>query len=146
MLYRYGEGKQKLLGLQTLLETPSLPRTQGTWQRSKNPRQRLCRVPSSAKALPSTALGKEPSEKKINGKEAFCRGPFVGHSAKPFPRANGGAWQRKAAVNGAALLTAPLPSADSYGTRQRHFLFFFQKLFAECHGGKALSKDIFYFF
>ena len=62
----------------------------------------------SAKALPSAALGK-----KINGKEALCRGPFVGHSAKPFPRANGGARQRKAAVNGAAPLTAPLPSADS---------------------------------
>jgi len=26
------------------------------------------------------------------------------------------------------------------------FLFFFQKLFAECRGGKALGKDIFYFF
>ena len=67
----------------------------------------------SAKALPSAALGKEPSEKKINSKEALCRGPFVGHSANPFPSANGGTQQRKAAVNDAAPLTAPLPSADS---------------------------------
>ena len=51
--------------------------------------------------------------KKFNGKEALCRGPFVGHSAKPFPSANGDTQQRKAAINGAAPLTAPLPSADS---------------------------------
>ena len=67
----------------------------------------------SAKALPSAALGKEPSEKKFNGKEALCRGLFVGHSAKPFLSANGDTRQRKAAVNGAAPLMAPLPSADS---------------------------------
>jgi len=51
--------------------------------------------------------------KKFNGKEALCRGPFVGHSANPFSSANGGTRQRKAAVNGAAPLTTPLPSADS---------------------------------
>ena len=51
--------------------------------------------------------------KKFNGKEALCRGPFVGHSVNPFPSANGDTRQRKAAVNGAAPLTAPLPSADS---------------------------------
>jgi len=72
--------------------------------------------------LPSAALGKGFAErrprqraigKKINAKEVFCRGLFVGHSAKPFPRVNSGARQRKAAVNGAAPLTAPLPSANS---------------------------------
>ena len=125
-----------------------MPRAQGTRQRPKSPRQR--------------ALGK-----KINGKEALCRGPFVGHSAKPFPRANGGARQRKAAVNGAAPLTASLPSADSLGTRQRHFLFFFKnslpsataarhsaktffiflkKLFTECLPSLALGKDFLLFF
>ena len=35
---------------QALLETPSLPRAQGTRQRPKNPRQRLCRAPPSAKS------------------------------------------------------------------------------------------------
>ena len=55
----------------------------------------------SAKALPSTALGKEPSEKKLTAKRLFAEGHLPGTR------------QRKAAVNGAAPLTAPLPSADS---------------------------------
>ena len=84
-------------------------------------RRPLCQGPR-ALGKDQKALGKGFAEcrprqralgKKINGKEALCRGPFVGHSAKPFPSANGDTRQRKAAVNGAAPLMAPLPSADS---------------------------------
>jgi len=84
------------------------------WRRS------LCRGPRALgkgpKALGKCFAERRPRQralgKKINSKEVFCRGLFVGHSAKPFLRANSGAWQRKAAVNGAAPLTAALPSAD----------------------------------
>ena len=100
--------------------------------------------------------------KKINGKEALCRGPFVGHSANPFPSANGGTRQRKAAVNGAAPLTAPLPSAAKTffiyffknslpsAAAVRHsaktFFIFLKKLFAECLPSLALGKDFLLFF
>jgi len=87
---------------------------------AEGPRHSAKAQKSSAKALPSAGKGfaeRRPRQralgKKINGKEALCRGLFVGHSAKPFPRANGDTRQRKVAVNGAAPLTVPLPSADS---------------------------------
>ena len=118
-----------------LPDRASLPRAQGTRQRPKSPRQRLCRAPPSAKS----------PRKKINGKEALCRGPVVGHSAKHFPRANGGARQRKAAVNGAAPLTASLPSADSLGTRQRHFLFFFKNSLPSATAARHSAKTFFIF-
>ena len=114
-------------------------------------RRPLCRGPRALGKGPK-ALGKGFAErcprqralgKKINGKEALCRGPFVGHSAKPFPRANGDTRQRKAAVNGAVPLTTPLPSADSYGTRQRYFLFFFSKTLCRVPRRRALGKTIF---
>ena len=84
-------------------------------------RRPLCRGPRALGKGPK-ALGKRFAErrprqsaleKKFNGKEALCRGLFVGHLAKSFPSANGDTRQRKAAVNSAAPLTAPLPSADS---------------------------------
>ena len=61
----------------SLLEAHALPRASGPRQRTRNPRQRLCRGLPSAK----TPRG------IFRRRRGLCRGPFIGHSAKPLPRA-----------------------------------------------------------
>ena len=61
----------------TLLEAHALPRASGPRQRTRNPRQRLCRGLLSVK----TPRG------IFRRRRGLCRGPFIGHSAKPLPRA-----------------------------------------------------------
>ena len=56
----------------------------------------------SAKDLPRAALGEEPSGKKRR-RRTLCRGPFIGHSAKYLPRANGGPRQSKVVVRFAVI-------------------------------------------
>jgi hypothetical protein len=61
--------------------------------------------------------------------------PFVGHSAKALPMAHSALGKEKALEPE----TAALPSANLAGTRQRVFIFFFWKFFAECQ-----TEDITY--
>ena len=60
-----------------LPDTLSLPSACSTRQSPKYTRQRLCRVPHSAKG----------TRQKINRQRCLCRVLFVGHSAKPLPSA-----------------------------------------------------------
>ena len=61
----------------SLLDSHALPRASGPRQRTRNPRQSLCR------GLPSAKTPREIFRRR----RGLCRGPFIGHSAKPLPRA-----------------------------------------------------------
>ena len=107
----------------------------------------LCRGPEALGKGPK-ALGKGFAEggsrqrtlvKFLVGKDGLCRGPFIGHSAKPLPRANMGVVSRDG-VFAEGLYLRPsakklrrifskksLPSASSSGPRQRKCPDFFKK-------------------
>ena len=79
----------------SLLEAHALPRASGPRQRTRNPRQRL------------------------------CRGPFIGHSAKPLPRARIALGKEKTPSDAGAVggfFAEGRPSAKKW------FLFFFKSL------------------
>ena len=80
---------------------------------AEGPRHSAKAQKSSVKALSSAALGKEASEKNLTAKRLFAKGYLSGTRQSLFRVPMATLWQRKAAVNGAAPLTAPLPSADS---------------------------------
>ena len=63
--------------IRTLLETGALPSVCGTRQSQKYTRQRLCRVPHSAKG----------TRQRINRQRSLCRVPEK-HSAKIYTRQN----------------------------------------------------------
>jgi hypothetical protein len=56
-----------------------------------------------------------------------------------------GTRQRKVVVTALAPVTAALPSASLADTRQRFFLIFFKKLFAECRCAWNSAKKLFFF-
>ena len=62
-----------------------------------------------------------------------------------FAECPGDTRQRKATVTAPVPLTVTLPSANPTGTRQRFFIFFKKKLFAECQPFRHSAKS-FYFF
>ena len=95
--------------------------------RPRNPRQRLCRGLPSAK----TPRG------IFRRQRGLCRGPFIGHSAKPLPRARTALGKEKkpsgvGAVGG--FFAEGRPSAKKW---------FFFNLFAE---GRPSANKFFYFF
>ena len=59
---------------------------QSTWQSPICTRQRLCRVPHTAKTTRHSDVGKG----------VVCRVPFIGHTAKPLPCAKVDPRQKKA--------------------------------------------------
>jgi len=52
---------------------------QGHTQSPKSPRQKVCRVPHTAKGTRQTGIGKA----------SLCRVQLLGHTAKPLPSAKG---------------------------------------------------------
>ena len=106
----------------TLLEAHALPRA---WPR--NPRQRLCRGLPSAK----TPRG------IFRRRRGLCRGPFIGHSAKPLPRARTTLGKEKkpsSAGTVGGFFAEGRPSVKKW---------FFFNLFAE---GRLSANKFFYFF
>jgi hypothetical protein len=95
----------------------------------------------SAKALPSAALGKEPSVKfwsaKVSLPSVFYRALGKGFAECKLASTR----QRKVVVTAPAPVTAALPSTSLADTRQI-FFYFFLKFFAECrrvwHSAKKL--------
>jgi len=72
------------------------------------------------KAFAEGCPRQRPLGEFLDGKGGLCRGPFIGHSAKPLPRVKTGPRQRKAAVTAPTLLAVSLPRADP---RQRNVFF-----------------------
>ena len=84
-------------------------------ERPRNPRQRLCRGLPSAK----TPRG------IFRRRRGLCRGPFIGHSAKPLPRARTALGKEKKPSGAGAVggfFAEGRPSAKKW------FLFFFKSL------------------
>jgi len=104
----------------------SLPSAGRTRQSPLYTRQRLCRVPHSAKS----------TRQRIRRQRILCRVPPVGHSAKPLPSAMSALGK----VNVHRHLPVSLPSADVAGTRQRVFNFFKKIIFAECRSDRHSAK------
>ena len=126
----------------TLLETRSLPSAWSTRQRPYCTRQRLCRVPHSAKSKRQSRIRRR----------VLCRVPFVGHSAKKIgrqpltaslPSAGSG---RHSAKLFPFFLKNPLPSAFLTRHSAKKKIFFFEKSFAECLAETALGKEKIFFF
>ena len=112
----------------TLLEAHALPRASGPRQRTRNPRQRLCRGLPSAK----TPRG------IFRWRMGLCRGPFIGHSAKPLPRARITLGKEKTPSDAGTVggfFAEGRPSAKKW--------VFFLNLFPE---GRPSANKSFYFF
>ena len=105
-----------------------MPRAQDTRQRPKSPRRRLCRVPSSEKNLTAKRLFARAICRALGKVFSECQRR---HSAKKISR------QRRCSVDVAFAEYRQLGHSAK--------TFFFQKLFAECRGGKALGKDFLLF-
>ena len=114
---------------QSLREAHALPRASSPRQRPRNPRQRLCRGLPSAK----TPRG------IFRRRRGLCRGPFIGHSAKPLPRARIALGKEKTPSDASAVggfFAEGRPSAKKW-------VFFFLNLFPE---GRPSANKSFYFF
>ena len=116
----------------TLLETRSLPSAWGTRQRPYCTRQRLCRVPHSAKSKRQSHIRRR----------VLCRVPFVGHLAKALPSARTvlGKENWPSAVDG-VFAECRVRKALGKGFFLKNIFFF-----AECRVRKALSKAFPFFF
>ena len=81
----------------------------------------------SAKPLPSATLGKEPPSNPFPVKAAL---PSVKFRAlgKGFAECRAGTWQR----------------FDGIGRRPTLYIFFFKKLFAECHSSGTRQRNLFF--
>ena len=140
----------------SLLDSDSLPSAWGTRQRLYCTRQSLCRVWHSAKH----------TRQKIDRQSTLCRVYFIGHSAKALPSApetlgkekrpsrRRFRWRSLCRVSTLPalgkdffkfFLKLSLPSANTWGTRQRASIFFLRIFFAECQTSRHSAK-IFYFF
>ena len=157
-----------------LLDSGSLPSAWGTRQRLYCTRQSLCRVRHSAKH----------TRQKIDRQSTLCRVYFIGHSAKALPSApetlgkekrpsrRRFRWRSLCRVSTLPalgkdffkfFLKLSLPSANTWGTRQRAFIFFWEfslpsanplctrqsfflkKILCRAPTRKALDKELLFF-
>jgi len=146
--------RTKMLNQQSLLDSGSLPSAWGTRQRLYCTRQSLCRVWHSAKH----------TRQKIDRQSTLCRVYFIGHSAKALPSApetlgkekrpsrRRFRWRSLCRVSTLPalgkdffkfFLKLSLPSANTWGTRQRAFIFFFENFLCRVPTLHALGKDFF---
>ena len=96
----------------------------------------------STKALPSAALGKEPSEKKLTVKRFFAEGYLSGTRQSLF-RVPTVTLDKEKQPSTALLRWRRLCRVPTVRTLGKDI--FFQKLFAECHGGAHSAKPFFNF-
>ena len=100
-------------------------------QRTRNPRQRLCR------GLPSTKTPRGIFRRR----RGLCRGPFIGHSAKPLPKAGAALGKEKQSSRrrrlGRSLCRGPSP-----GALGKELFFFLKKNLCRGPPTMALGKEM----